>query len=138
MDFGVGKVIAVTSVDVLNEGIDVPNINILVFLRATHSRRIFIQQLGRGLRVSPGKDKVIVLDFVTDIRRLAAVKELDKEAKEEPKPGEIETVYLRDGLVRFSNQKSQAFVEAWLEDVAGLDESDEAEKLTFPDGEAFI
>jgi len=137
MDFSAGKILAVTSVDVLNEGIDVPNLNILVFLRATHSRRIFIQQLGRGLRLSPGKEKVIVLDFVTDIRRLAAVKELDKEAKEDPKPGDIETVYLRDGIVKFDNQKSQAFVEAWLEDVAGLEESDEAEKLTFPDSEAF-
>lgn len=129
---------AVTSVDVLNEGIDVPRVNVLVFLRATHSRRIFVQQLGRGLRLSPGKNKVIVLDFVTDIRRLAAVKELDKEAKEDAKPGDVETVYLRDGLVKFNDEKSQAFVEAWLEDVAGLEESDEAEKLTFPESEAFI
>src|SRR3990172_780001 len=135
MDFAAGKIIALTSVDVLNEGIDLPNLNILVFLRATHSRRIFIQQLGRGLRLAPGKEKVIVLDFVTDIRRLAAVKDLDREAKEEPKPGTVETVYLRDGIVKFSNKKSQAFVDAWLEDVAGLEESDEAEKLTFPDSE---
>jgi len=46
-------------------------------------------------------------------------------------------VYLRDGIVKFSNKKSQAFVDAWLEDVAGLEESDEAEKLTFPDSEVF-
>ena len=38
----------------------------------THSRRIFVQQLGRGLRIAPGKEKVIVLDFVSDIRRFAA------------------------------------------------------------------
>lgn len=138
LDFAAGNLMAVTSVDVLNEGIDVPRVNVLVFLRATHSRRIFVQQLGRGLRLSPGKNKVIVLDFVTDIRRLAAVKELDKEAKEDAKPGDVETVYLRDGLVKFNDEKSQAFVEAWLEDVAGLEESDEAEKLTFPESEAFI
>lgn len=138
MDFSAGKLLAVTSVDVLNEGIDVPDVNILVFLRATHSRRIFIQQLGRGLRLAKGKEKVVVLDFVTDIRRIAAVKELDKEAREEPKPGDIETVYLRDGIVKFDNQKTQTFIDAWLEDVADLEDSDEAEKLTFPDTEAFV
>ena len=35
-------------VDILNEGIDVPDVNIVVFQRVTHSRRIFVQQLGRG------------------------------------------------------------------------------------------
>jgi len=136
LNFSSGKIKAVTAVDVLNEGIDVPDVNILVFLRATHSRRIFVQQLGRGLRISPGKEKVIVLDFVTDIRRLAAVKELDKEAKADPKPGEVETVFLRDGVVTFSNEKAQKFVDAWLDDVASLQDQDDAERLAFPDTEA--
>ena len=77
IDFASGKYLAVTAVDVMNEGIDVPDVNLLVFLRATHSRRIFLQQLGRGLRLAPDKEKVIVLDFVSDIRRLADVLELD-------------------------------------------------------------
>lgn len=136
LNFSSGKIKAVTAVDVLNEGIDVPDVNILVFLRATHSRRIFVQQLGRGLRISPGKEKVIVLDFVTDIRRLVAVKELDKEAKADPKPGEVETVFLRDGVVTFSNEKAQKFVDAWLDDVASLQDQDDAERLAFPDTEA--
>jgi superfamily II DNA or RNA helicase len=137
LNFSSGKIKAVTAVDVLNEGIDVPDVNILVFLRATHSRRIFVQQLGRGLRISPGKEKVIVLDFVTDIRRLVAVKELDKEAKADPKPGEVETVFLRDGVVTFSNEKAQKFVDAWLDDVASLQDQDDAERLAFPDTEAW-
>lgn len=137
LNFSSGKIKAVTAVDVLNEGIDVPDVNILVFLRATHSRRIFVQQLGRGLRISPSKEKVIVLDFVTDIRRLAAVKELDKEAKSDPKPGAIETVFLRDGVVTFSNEKAQEFVDAWLDDVASLQDQDDAERLAFPDTEAW-
>lgn len=135
LNFSSGKIMAVTAVDVLNEGIDVPDVNILVFLRATHSRRIFVQQLGRGLRISKGKDKVVVLDFVTDIRRIAAVRDLDKEAKSEPKPGEVETVFLRDGVVTFSNEKAQRFVDAWLNDVASLQDRDDAEKLAFPDTE---
>lgn len=137
LNFSSGKIAAVTAVDVLNEGIDVPDVNILVFLRATHSRRIFVQQLGRGLRISPRKEKVIVLDFVTDIRRLAAVKELDKEAKAEPKSGEIETVFLRNGVVTFSNEKAQRFVDAWLDDVASLQDQDDAERLAFPDTEVW-
>ena len=62
-DFSDGTVNVVCVVDIFNEGIDVPDVNILVFQRVTHSRRIFIQQLGRGLRISEGKDKVIVLDL---------------------------------------------------------------------------
>lgn len=137
LDFASGRLKAVTAVDVLNEGIDVPDVNILVFLRATHSRRIFVQQLGRGLRLASGKQKVIVLDFVTDIRRLAAVKDLDREAREEPDPGEIEKVYLRNGVVTFNNEKVQRFVDAWLEDIADLQDTDDAEKLTFPDVESW-
>lgn len=135
LNFSSGKIKAVTAVDVLNEGIDIPDVNILVFLRATHSRRIFVQQLGRGLRVSKEKEKVVVLDFVTDIRRIAAVKDLDKEAKSEPLPGEIETVFLREGVVAFSNERAQRFVDAWLNDVASLQDCDDAEKLAFPETE---
>lgn len=137
LNFSSGKLKAITAVDVLNEGIDIPDVNILVFLRATHSRRIFVQQLGRGLRISPGKDKVIVLDFVTDIRRMAAVIELNREAKAEPKPGEIETVFLRNGVVTFSNENAQRFVDAWLNDVTSLQDRDDAERLAFPDTEVW-
>lgn len=132
LDFSANRLTAITAVDVLNEGIDVPDINILVFLRATHSRRIFVQQLGRGLRISKDKSSVVVLDFVTDIRRIAAVVQIDCEAKKPMRKGETETVYLRDGVVTFSDSRIRRFVDAWLSDVAGLDDSAEAEKLTFP------
>lgn len=130
--FASGELIALTAVDVLNEGIDVPEVNVLVFLRATHSRRIFIQQLGRGLRLSRKKSEVIVLDFVSDIRRLAAVGALDREARSGGRNQEIEVVYLRDGVVTFQNEKSRKFVNAWLEDVAELEDQDDAHKLSFP------
>lgn len=133
LDFASGKLNTVTAVDVLNEGIDVPDLNILVFLRATHSRRIFVQQLGRGLRIAPGKEKVVVLDFVTDIRRIAAVCDIDKEARYGKAEKSVEHVYLRDGVVSFKNDKVQSFVDAWLQDVADLQDMEDAEKLTFPD-----
>ncbi len=50
--------------DVLNEGVDLPAINCVVFLRPTESATIFIQQLGRGLRLAPGSEVLTVLDFV--------------------------------------------------------------------------
>ena len=52
------------SVDLLNEGVDLPAINMVVFLRPTESSTIFIQQLGRGLRKYPGKEYLTVLDFI--------------------------------------------------------------------------
>ena len=123
---------AVCAVDVLNEGIDIPDLNILVFLRATHSRRIFVQQLGRGLRLAEGKEKVIVLDFVTDIRRMADLAEMNTEGK--AKGTEKEILYLKNGFVSFSNQKTESFVQAWLEDVADLGEANDSAKLKFPEG----
>ena len=51
-DFEEGLINVICAVDIFNEGIDVPDVNILVFQRVTHTRRIFIQQLGRGLRIS--------------------------------------------------------------------------------------
>ena len=134
MDFSAGRIKGITAVDILNEGIDVPDVNILVFLRATHSRRIFIQQLGRGLRIAQGKDKVVVLDFVTDIRRLAAVSALGREAQASPPSDGVERVWLQGDIVTFNDAKVQNFVEVWLEDIANLDEADEAEKLSFPEG----
>lgn len=52
------------TVDILNEGVDIPGVNMVLFLRPTDSQTIFIQQLGRGLRTYEGKDYVTVLDFI--------------------------------------------------------------------------
>ena len=130
--FAAGNYQAVCAVDVMNEGIDIPDVNILVFLRATHSRRIFVQQLGRGLRLSEGKEKVIVLDFVSDIRRMAEMIEMNNEGK--CKGAEKEVIYLKEGFVSFSDARMEKFVNVWLEDVADLSGSDDEVKLTFPEG----
>jgi superfamily II DNA or RNA helicase/HKD family nuclease len=58
------KINAVFAVDVFNEGVDVPAIDTVLFLRPTESATVFLQQLGRGLRHAPGKDGLTVLDFV--------------------------------------------------------------------------
>lgn len=71
-----GEIEFIIVVDKLNEGIDIPDAERIVFLRVTDSKRIFLQQLGRGLRKAPGKEKVIVLDFVGNCNRLQQVKEI--------------------------------------------------------------
>jgi len=52
------------TVDILNEGVDIPGVNMVLFLRPTESTTVFIQQLGRGLRKYTNKDYVTVLDFI--------------------------------------------------------------------------
>ncbi len=54
----------ICTVDILNEGVDIPSVNMVLFLRPTESQTVFLQQLGRGLRKYPGKDYVTILDFI--------------------------------------------------------------------------
>jgi superfamily II DNA or RNA helicase len=63
-DLAARRVNAVLSVDLFNEGVDVPVVDTLLLLRPTDSPTLFLQQLGRGLRRSPGKTFCTVLDFV--------------------------------------------------------------------------
>jgi len=55
-------------VDIFNEGVDIPEIDTVLFLRPTESLTIFLQQLGRGLRLSEGKECLTVFDFVANSR----------------------------------------------------------------------
>jgi hypothetical protein len=57
------------TVDRLSEGVDVPELNTVLFLRPTESLTVFLQQLGRGLRHAPGKECLTVLDFVGQAHR---------------------------------------------------------------------
>ena len=52
------------TVDIYNEGVDIPEVNTVLFLRPTKSLTIFLQQLGRGLRLCEGKDVLTILDFI--------------------------------------------------------------------------
>lgn len=54
----------IITVDIFNEGVDIPSINQVVMLRQTQSSIIFVQQLGRGLRKDEGKDYLTVIDFI--------------------------------------------------------------------------
>src|SRR5690606_34457798 len=64
-----GEIRIVFSVDLFNEGVDVPSVDTLFLLRPTDSPTVFLQQLGRGLRREPGKSVCTVLDFVGQHRK---------------------------------------------------------------------
>lgn len=68
-DLRSGRVAAIFAVDVFNEGVDIPAINTVLFLRPTESSTVFLQQLGRGLRTAPGKAVLTALDFVGHHRK---------------------------------------------------------------------
>ena len=68
-DLAAGKIRVVFSVDLFNEGVDVPAVDTVLMLRPTESPTLFLQQLGRGLRRSKGKTFCTVLDFVGTHRR---------------------------------------------------------------------
>ena len=57
------------TVDIFNEGVDIPSVNLIVMMRPTESAIIFVQQLGRGLRLHEGKDYVLVLDFIGNYKK---------------------------------------------------------------------
>jgi superfamily II DNA or RNA helicase/HKD family nuclease len=57
------------AVDLFNEGLDIPEVDTVLFLRPTESATVFLQQLGRGLRLTPGKTVLTALDFVGHQRR---------------------------------------------------------------------
>lgn len=137
-DFADGRVGILCAVDMLNEGVDVPDVNLIVFQRVTHSRRIFVQQLGRGLRIAPGKDRVIVLDFVNDIRRFAAglelQRQLDEGQRHRPRTARIDL----PSRVEFRranapDEDGATFLREWLGDLDEVEEAGEdVSVLRFP------
>ncbi|TFC28904.1 DUF3427 domain-containing protein [Cryobacterium sp. TMT1-3] len=59
-----GELDYIVTVDIFNEGIDIPSVNQVIMLRQTQSSIVFTQQLGRGLRKAAGKDHLVVIDFI--------------------------------------------------------------------------
>lgn len=128
LKFRSGEVPILVAVDILNEGVDVPDVNILCFARVTHSRRIFVQQLGRGLRLRKGKTHVEVLDFVSDIRRLAEVYGMREQVYED----EIEQVSVGRNQFVFEDLHVRNLLEQWIADVGDLADANDSVRLEFP------
>lgn len=64
LDLEKGRIEYIITVDIFNEGVDIPCINQVILLRPTESSIVYIQQLGRGLRKYEGKEYVVILDFI--------------------------------------------------------------------------
>jgi superfamily II DNA or RNA helicase/HKD family nuclease len=59
-----GNLDYILTVDIFSEGVDIPSVNQVIMLRQTQSAIVFVQQLGRGLRLSSGKEYLVVIDFI--------------------------------------------------------------------------
>jgi superfamily II DNA or RNA helicase len=130
LDFRAGRVPILAAVDILNEGVDVPDVNILTFARVTHSRRIFVQQLGRGLRLREGKEKVLALDFVSDIRRVAALLNLRRQLDAD----DVEVLpRVPQPKIEFNDLRAESLLEQWILDAADLETANDEAKLQFLD-----
>ena len=69
-----GEIRVIFSVDMFNEGVDIPSVDMVLFLRPTESPIVFLQQLGRGLRKFKGKEYLNVLDFIGNYSKAGMVR----------------------------------------------------------------
>lgn len=124
-EFRTGRCSILTCYDMLNEGVDVPDVDFIVFLRVTHSRVYFLQQLGRGLRYKEGKT-LLVHDFVADIRRIKRLNSFRNEFDESRK-NEIEDLYINNAFtISFSSEQTTNFLDLVSKDISEeADEDDE-------------
>jgi superfamily II DNA or RNA helicase len=67
-ELAAGRLRVLFTVDLFNEGVDIPAVDLVMFLRPTESMTIFLQQLGRGLRLHEDKRFLTVLDFIGNYR----------------------------------------------------------------------
>lgn len=63
-----GEIDIIFTVDLFNEGVDIPTVDTLLFIRPTESIAVFTQQIGRGLRVADGKSRCVIIDFIGNYR----------------------------------------------------------------------
>ena len=133
--FRLGRIPIITCVDVFNEGVDVPDVNLIAFLRSyPQARRIFVQQLGRGLRLREGKESLKVLDFVTDVRRVAAGLDL-RRSLAAIRGGDVEELALAlpgGSQITFSDETAGSLLDYWIHDAADLETAADEVRLQFP------
>lgn len=122
-DFRNNKYAVAFTVDLFNEGVDFPNVRVLMFLRPTESRTVFMQQLGRGLRLSSGKERVIILDFISNYKKANKIREylsLNRTEKRDNKTGRIEK------FIYNYSPKNEVHFEAEVEEI--LDAQDREDR----------
>jgi superfamily II DNA or RNA helicase len=111
------------TVDLFNEGVDFPDLRVLLFLRPTESKTIFFQQLGRGLRLCGGKESVVVIDFIGNYKKANNIRKyLSKGGKPQmnEENGRVEKI-----LYEFA-PKCEVIFESEVEEI--LDNQDTSER----------
>jgi superfamily II DNA or RNA helicase len=131
--FRKGEIKILTCYDMLNEGVDVPDVDFLVYLRVTHSRVVFLQQLGRGLRYKEGKT-LMVFDYVADLRRLAEVRkfkdDFDEYSKGYRRKNDIEEIGLPSNFsLEFVDKSTGDFLNLVSKDASELIDKDEDDEI---------
>ncbi len=129
-EFRTGKCKILTCYDMLNEGVDIPDVDYIVFLRVTHSRVYFLQQLGRGLRYKEGKS-LLVQDFVADIRRIKRVKSFNADF-EEARRNEIEDLLIDNAFqLSFTSEQTSNFLDLVTKDISEEMDEDTEVSISF-------
>ena len=109
-----GEIKVIFSVDMFNEGVDIPSVDMVMFLRPTESPVVFLQQLGRGLRRNKGKEYLNVLDFIGNYEKAGRVRYLltgkNKTGKETYYPAD-KADYPDDCFVDFDMRLIDLFAE---------------------------
>lgn len=125
--FRKGEIEILTVFDMLNEGVDVPDVDFIVFMRVTHSRIYFLQQLGRGLRYKEGR-KLLVLDFVADLRRIGEVRRFYSLFGESSDRSDVEDLQLDENFkLSFSDEETSDFLNLVVRDIEDLENLDESD-----------
>ena len=123
-DFRNNKYTIAFTVDIFNEGIDFPDLRVLLFLRPTESKTIFTQQLGRGLRLCGGKGNVVVIDFIGNYKKANNIRQYlsggNSTTHKNPANGRVEKVEYQ------YNPKCKVIFDSEVEQI--LDNQDKAER----------
>lgn len=122
-DFRESRYTVAFTVDLFHEGIDFPDLQVLLFLRPTESKTVFFQQLGRGLRLCGSKNKVVVIDFIGNYKKANNLRKyLSK--------GQTEKVNAQNGRIEKIEYQytpnCEVIFDAKIEDI--LDRQDTAER----------
>ena len=122
-DFRENKYTVAFTVDLFNEGVDFPDLRVLLFLRPTESKTVFFQQLGRGLRLCGGKEGVVVIDFIGNYKKANNIRKYLAKGQSEQKNGTTGRV---EKIVYEYSPKCAVVFEAEVEQI--LDRQDTTER----------
>ncbi|WP_438317214.1 DEAD/DEAH box helicase family protein [Sporosarcina sp. FA9] len=124
-----GELDVIFTVDLFNEGVDIPSVDTLLFARPTESLTVFTQQIGRGLRIAEGKSHCVIIDLIGNYRNADMKMRVFTEDGEQPKsldaaalnlPGtcdfrlDLAVVNLLEEMKRKRSPRKQQLVDAFL------------------------